>query len=110
MSRAENGEVTLEEQDLFDGEYYYAFILTDIFGQTYESDAISLFMEGDEFYFDDGLVSSTSAYAKSPLSRGFCMPLQVPFKRLADTRLKLRAYSDRCRKASRGKRCFNAKG
>ncbi len=51
----ENGEVTLEEQDLFDGEYYYAFILTDIFGQTFESDVISLFMEGEEFYFDDGL-------------------------------------------------------
>jgi hypothetical protein len=49
-----NGEVTLEELDLFDGEYYYAFILTDIFGQTYESEGISLFMEGEEFYFDDG--------------------------------------------------------
>ncbi len=47
-----NGEVTLEEQDLFDGEYYYTFLLTDIFGQSYESDGVSLYMEGDEFYFE----------------------------------------------------------
>jgi hypothetical protein len=49
-----NGEVTLEEDDLFDGEYYYTFRLLDIFGQEYESDGISLYMEGDEFYFGDG--------------------------------------------------------
>jgi hypothetical protein len=49
-----NGEVTLEEQDLFDGEYSYAFILTDIFGQEYQSDGVSLFMEGEDFYFDNG--------------------------------------------------------
>ena len=49
-----DGEITLEEQELFDGEYYYTFILTDIFGQEYQSDVVSLFMEGDEFYFDEG--------------------------------------------------------
>ncbi len=49
-----DGAVTLEELDLFDGEYYYAFMLTDIFGQQYESDGVSLFMEGEEFYFDTG--------------------------------------------------------
>jgi hypothetical protein len=48
-----NGAVTLEEQDLFDGEYYYAFLLTDIFGKDYESDGVSLFMEGEEFYFQE---------------------------------------------------------
>lgn len=47
-----NGEITLEEQDLYEGEYYYSFQLTDIFGQAYESDGISLFMEADEFYFE----------------------------------------------------------
>ncbi len=50
-----NGEVTMEEQDLFDGEYYYTFILTDIFGQEYQSDVVSLYMEGDEFYFGDAV-------------------------------------------------------
>ena len=46
------GMVTLEEQELFDGEYYYTFILNDIFGRQYESDGVSLFVEGDEFYFE----------------------------------------------------------
>jgi hypothetical protein len=54
VTAGKGGEITLEEQDLFDGEYSYAFTLTDIFGTQYQSDGISLFMEGDEFYFDDG--------------------------------------------------------
>ena len=47
-----NGAVTLEEQDLYDGEYYYTFLLTDIFGQGYESDGVSLYMEGGGFYYE----------------------------------------------------------
>jgi len=53
VTAGKNGEVTLEEDDLFDGEYYYTFKLTDIFGQEYESDGVSLYMEGDEFYFGE---------------------------------------------------------
>lgn len=52
VTAGRNGEVTLEEQDLFDGEYYYTFLLTDIFGQSYESDGVSLYMEDDGFYFE----------------------------------------------------------
>lgn len=48
-----NGAITIEEQDLYDGTYYYSFLLTDIFGQDYESDGVSLYMEGDEFYFEE---------------------------------------------------------
>ena len=48
----QDGAVTLEELALFDGEYFYAYLLTDIFGQDYESDGVFLYMEGDEFYFE----------------------------------------------------------
>jgi len=47
-----NGEIVLDELDLFDGEYYYTFLLTDIFGQSYESDGVFLYIDGGEFYFE----------------------------------------------------------
>ena len=52
VTAGKNGAVTLEELDLFDGEYYYSFVITDIFGNRYESDGVSLYMDGDEFYFE----------------------------------------------------------
>ena len=53
VTAGKNGEVTLAEDDLFDGEYYYAFRLTDIFGKAYESDGMPLYIEGGEFYFGE---------------------------------------------------------
>jgi len=45
-----NGDITIEEYELWDGTYYYGFELTDIFGNTYESDYVTIEIDGDETY------------------------------------------------------------
>lgn len=37
---------------LYDGEYIYGFIITDIFGNTYETDYINFTVDEDKIYFD----------------------------------------------------------
>ncbi|MDD3212218.1 MAG: clostripain-related cysteine peptidase [Eubacteriales bacterium] len=50
-----NGDVTMEESDLIDGEYLYQYIVTDVFGRVFYSDtAIMEYNEGDIYVSMDG--------------------------------------------------------